>query len=114
MEPVLVDGLRSKNVVDIACGAKHTLALTSLYSLPLSQLSLSLLSALQATYTSTSESGEVYSWGWNYTGQLGHGDVSDHFHPRLIKNLTIIKGTTTTTIALIFELRGITLNSIQR
>jgi alpha-tubulin suppressor-like RCC1 family protein len=63
--PVTLAELGGKNVVDIACGAKHTLALTG--------------------------NGDIYSWGWNYMGQLGHGDAADQFFPRLIKSLSIVR-----------------------
>ena len=45
-EPVLVEALAGVPVKDIACGSWHSLAL-SVY-------------------------GDVYSWGWNEAGQLGH------------------------------------------
>ena len=45
-EPILVEALAGIPVKDIACGSWHSLAL--------------------------SEYGDVYSWGWNEAGQLGH------------------------------------------
>ena len=45
-EPILVEALAGIPVKDIACGSWHSLAL--------------------------SEYGDVYSWGWNEDGQLGH------------------------------------------
>ena len=30
------------------------------------------------------ENGEVYSWGYNYYGQLGHGDLEKRNTPTLI------------------------------
>ena len=31
------------------------------------------------------EGGRVFSWGWNWCGQLGHGDRVDRSQPTLIK-----------------------------
>ena len=45
----LVEILRDKDVRKIACGLRHTLALTS--------------------------DGNVYAWGYGGDGQLGHGDL---------------------------------------
>ena len=32
------------------------------------------------------ETGELYTWGWNDYGQLGHGDVISRDLPKLVKN----------------------------
>jgi alpha-tubulin suppressor-like RCC1 family protein len=32
----------------------------------------------------------VYTWGWNFNGQLGY-DYKDEFRPRLLKPLLLIK-----------------------
>lgn len=55
-----------KNVVDIAAGSRHSLALV---------------------YSQTTE---VYGWGYNAYGELGLGDVDVRLHPTKI---TAIKNT---------------------
>lgn len=45
-----IDNYKAK-IVQISCGSDHSFALTN--------------------------AGEVYSWGLNFKGQLGHGDVED-------------------------------------
>lgn len=32
--------------------------------------------------------GEVYSWGSNFKGQLGHGDFENRFTPTFVSSLT--------------------------
>lgn len=46
----------------IACGAEHSFALTT--------------------------TGELYSWGLGFKGQLGHGDFENKLRPTLVKNLS--------------------------
>jgi alpha-tubulin suppressor-like RCC1 family protein len=53
--PVAVVGLNDKTVVAITVGGSHSVALCS--------------------------DGTVYSWGWNYYGQLGNGTTSDSTTP---------------------------------
>lgn len=62
--PRCVEDLQGKHVTSLSCGAKHSIALT--------------------------ESGDVYTWGWNFNGQLGY-DYKDEFRPRLLKPLLLIK-----------------------
>ena len=62
-EPVCIQFLNGKRVVKIATGSQHTLALTA--------------------------AGQVYSWGLNISGQLGHGDLSSS--PVLIPVSIVIK-----------------------
>jgi alpha-tubulin suppressor-like RCC1 family protein len=63
--PTMVDGLRGKHILDISCGAMHTVAVTG--------------------------TGEVYSWGQNKYGQVGIKSQSgDNLHfvvPRLVNSL---------------------------
>lgn len=66
--PVECVGLREQTVLGIACGGKHCCAVT--------------------------KQGDVYSWGWNYTGQLGHGDFTDRLSPVLLKPLALAKALT--------------------
>jgi alpha-tubulin suppressor-like RCC1 family protein len=49
LEPKLNNFLNDLNIIDIACGAQHSLVLTS--------------------------NGDVYAWGWNKYGQTGMGLV---------------------------------------
>jgi alpha-tubulin suppressor-like RCC1 family protein len=58
-EPKLVDGLGSVQIMAIACGREHTLVL--------------------------SFSGEMFSWGSNKYGQLGHGDHHNMATPRKLE-----------------------------
>lgn len=63
--PKIVKALGANVVIQIACGQKHTVALTN--------------------------NGEVYSWGSNNEGQLGFGqNITMEKKPRLIKNLQAI------------------------
>jgi alpha-tubulin suppressor-like RCC1 family protein len=57
--PTVVTDVRE--AADVACGAEFTLAVTT--------------------------KGAVYSWGRGTTGQLGHGDLSDRFTPKLLEAL---------------------------
>ena len=60
--PRMVKALGTSIVVQIACGKKHTLALTN--------------------------NGELYAWGSNSDGQLGLGeDVKIETRPRIIADL---------------------------
>ncbi len=54
---------KSAKVVQVSCGNRHTLALC--------------------------EDGEVYSWGSGQHGRLGHGDVTNHAVPHLIKAFVV-------------------------
>ena len=60
-EPTLVQGLATVEVVDVACGGWHVVALDA--------------------------GGKVYTWGWNKACQLGHGDAKSRTQPRLVKVL---------------------------
>ena len=56
LEPEFVLGvIETDRVVQVACGLFHTLALTS--------------------------EGDIYSWGRNYSGQLGTGSQASGLHP---------------------------------
>ncbi|XP_076636822.1 HECT and RLD domain containing E3 ubiquitin ligase 4 isoform X2 [Colletes latitarsis] len=60
--PRMVKTLGTSVIVQIACGAKHTLALTN--------------------------NGELYSWGSNNEGQLGLGsDIKNEIKPKLVSSL---------------------------
>lgn len=56
--PRVVEALRGKDIVDIACGGAHSAALTA--------------------------RGELYSWGKGRYGRLGHGDGEDQLRPKLV------------------------------
>ncbi|MCW1925976.1 choice-of-anchor D domain-containing protein [Luteolibacter arcticus] len=77
-EPVAVNmsgALSGKVVTTLAISIAHTLALTS--------------------------EGKVYSWGNNYTGQLGLGDTTDRTTPQLVQGA--LAGKTITSIAAAFS-----------
>ncbi|KAK9824201.1 hypothetical protein WJX72_008492 [[Myrmecia] bisecta] len=59
--PVMVADLASEDVVQLACGWRHTIAVT--------------------------RAGQVYSWGRGVNGQLGHGDMRDLSAPKRVENL---------------------------
>jgi len=59
--PVRIDALGAARVVCIATGSAHSLALTA--------------------------AGRVYSWGYGFHGELGHGDQPDQHTPKLIEGL---------------------------
>ena len=60
---VLLDTESSRSAVDVACGARHALALAS--------------------------DGEVFSWGRGGCGRLGHGSVAGELSPRLVEGLGV-------------------------
>jgi alpha-tubulin suppressor-like RCC1 family protein len=57
--PIKIKGFNNEKIKAISCGSCHSLALT--------------------------ESGRVYSWGWNGFGQLGHRNQIDANSPKPIK-----------------------------
>ncbi|KAI8377547.1 regulator of chromosome condensation 1/beta-lactamase-inhibitor protein II [Radiomyces spectabilis] len=59
--PLLVKALIERNIVSIACGANHSLAMD--------------------------DGGYVYSWGFGGYGRLGHGEQKDLFAPQVISKL---------------------------
>lgn len=63
--PVPVDSLSKASLVQVSCGARHSLGLTS--------------------------DGDVLAWGWNGCGQLGVGDIIDRAEPTTLKIFVIIR-----------------------
>jgi RCC1 and BTB domain-containing protein len=62
LSPARVEGLQGKVVISLACGSRHTCALTN--------------------------QGDVYSWGDHENGVTGHGATESHqYAPRLIQAL---------------------------
>jgi alpha-tubulin suppressor-like RCC1 family protein len=59
--PRIIESLRGKDVVDVACGGVHSAAITA--------------------------SGELYTWGKGRYGRLGHGDSDDQLKPKLVEAL---------------------------
>ena len=55
-------GQSNQEFSHIACGAEHSFALTT--------------------------TGELYSWGLGFKGQLGHSDFENKLKPTLVKNLS--------------------------
>ncbi|CAI8025913.1 E3 ubiquitin-protein ligase HERC2 [Geodia barretti] len=60
--PLMVDGLRGKNVVFVVAGGEHSAAIT--------------------------EDGALYTWGKGSYGRLGHGNMEDRSLPTLVKALS--------------------------
>jgi len=58
LKPTLNSFFKNKKIIKLTCGRDHNLALI--------------------------ENGEVYSWGYYYYGQLGHGDTNNRNTPTLI------------------------------
>lgn len=63
--PILIPQLKHRPVISICCGDSHSLALTV--------------------------GGNLYSWGQNNHGQLGHGDTTIRLRPELIRSLKSAK-----------------------
>ena len=61
--PRAIGALRGRAVMRVACGDTHTLAVT--------------------------EAGELYTFGRNSNGQLGHGSTDDSLAPRLVEALKV-------------------------
>lgn len=57
--PQRVAALSSVAVVSIACGSRHSLAVTN--------------------------TGDAYTWGWGFYGQLGNGNTSNSYSPSVIQ-----------------------------
>lgn len=57
----MIESLRGKDIVDIACGGAHSAAITA--------------------------AGELYTWGKGRYGRLGHGDSDDQLKPKLVEAL---------------------------
>eukprot|EP00026_Physarum_polycephalum_P000607 Phypoly_transcript_00608.p1 GENE.Phypoly_transcript_00608~~Phypoly_transcript_00608.p1 ORF type:complete len:793 (-),score=73.68 Phypoly_transcript_00608:976-3354(-) len=57
-----------KSVDQVACGGKHSIVQTV--------------------------SGEVYTWGWNWHGQLGHGDMHDQQLAQPVRTLALVRALT--------------------
>lgn len=53
---------QNQDFADVACGAEHSFALST--------------------------TGELYSWGLGFKGQLGHGDFENKLRPTLVKNMS--------------------------
>ncbi|XP_023713900.1 E3 ubiquitin-protein ligase HERC2 [Cryptotermes secundus] len=59
--PRVIEALRGKEIIDIACGGAHSAAITS--------------------------NRDVYTWGKGRYGRLGHGDSEDQLKPKLVEAL---------------------------
>ncbi|XP_068082847.1 E3 ubiquitin-protein ligase HERC2 [Anabrus simplex] len=59
--PRVIEALRGKEIIDIACGGAHSAAITC--------------------------NREVYTWGKGRYGRLGHGDSEDQLKPKLVQAL---------------------------
>lgn len=56
--PTLIEALRGKEIVNIACGGSHSAAITI--------------------------NGELYTWGKGRYGRLGHSDNEDRLVPKVV------------------------------
>jgi alpha-tubulin suppressor-like RCC1 family protein len=59
LTPIKLYGFSDRKIAAISCGARHSVAL--------------------------SEKGRVFSWGYNFYGQLGIGNKTNSYSPRLVK-----------------------------
>ena len=59
--PRIIEPLRGKEIVDVACGGAHSAVITA--------------------------AGELYVWGKGRYGRLGHGDSDDQLKPKLVEAL---------------------------
>ncbi|KAF2078186.1 hypothetical protein CYY_000476 [Polysphondylium violaceum] len=64
-KPTILSNLRNKNIVQVSCGGNHSLAI--------------------------SNNGDLYSWGSNPNGQLGHSDTNQYKAPKGIKTFSLLK-----------------------
>jgi hypothetical protein len=60
--PQPLQSLSGKRIVQLACGTTHNVALST--------------------------DGDVYTWGWNWAGQIGHADAAYQVRPSLPQSLT--------------------------
>ncbi|XP_078065271.1 putative E3 ubiquitin-protein ligase HERC3 [Mustelus asterias] len=114
MEPQLLKGLSTRNIIQVACGNNHSLALSkdgeifawgqntygqlglgtqeASQSVPQSVISLTGMPVAQITAGgehsfALSLSGAVFGWGRNNHGQLGLKDTEDRYEPNHVKLL---------------------------
>ena len=76
--PTLCDALRGRQVLSVACGSRHTLALI---------VASDAGGSPEGDVDCESISTELYSWGWGVYGQLGHGDTRVRLVPSLVEGL---------------------------
>lgn len=62
--PTLIEALRGKEIINIACGGSHSAAITV--------------------------HGELYTWGKGRYGRLGHGDNEDRLAPKVVSKFTCV------------------------
>lgn len=83
LQPLCIKSLNNKEVVRVAAGAQHSLAVTAQSQVRLIKTS-SHLKHHRNTETSSFFASQVFSWGSNSSGQLGHME-SPSTVPRLAK-----------------------------
>ncbi|KAJ8441301.1 hypothetical protein Cgig2_024813 [Carnegiea gigantea] len=87
-EPILskVAGLDGKRIVQIAAGSEHSATVTGKISLSFypSIIELLHIQLNNNLCVSSSDDGQVCTWGWGEHGQLGLGDTSDQSLPRVV------------------------------
>lgn len=64
-QPTVLEEFFGKIITSVSLGFEHSIAVT--------------------------QDGEVYTWGANYSGQLGHGDLIDRLKPTPLKSFAMIK-----------------------
>lgn len=65
LEPQQVESLAEEKVIEVACGAEHSVCCT--------------------------EDGRVYAWGWGRYGNIGDGDTHDRQRPTRVLGLNDVK-----------------------
>ncbi|XP_076250382.1 HECT and RLD domain containing E3 ubiquitin ligase 4 isoform X1 [Rhynchophorus ferrugineus] len=116
--PKIIRALASHHIVQLACGHRHTVALTNSGQIlawganNFGQLGLGFISRCEASPTpitslmgipfafitcganhtfAISKSGAVFGWGKNLKGQLGLNDASNKIHPTQLRTLRNLK-----------------------
>ncbi|KAL7576525.1 hypothetical protein ACA910_018023 [Epithemia clementina (nom. ined.)] len=112
LTPTRIEALDGICITNVACGSGHTVALTgsgTVYSWgrnvvaghgwndgitftpkPIESLldkRIVQIAAQSCHTTAVSNSGELYTWGWNSFGRLGHGGYEAHGVPKLVEGL---------------------------
>lgn len=116
-KPMIIDSLSTLNIIEVCCGAYHSLALTNEGELfawgynrigqigngqnknnewapininPSSAGKFKMISCGYHHSMAISSNGIVYGWGYNGYGQLGIGHYHDHVIPQVVMNLNDI------------------------
>jgi alpha-tubulin suppressor-like RCC1 family protein len=71
----LIKSLEKVRVIQIGVGSDHCLALIGI-----------LFHLFVILFLKLKDNGNIYSWGYNYYGELGLGHTNDTFEPQIIKS----------------------------